>query len=149
VTTDGKGRVTGKTAVTIAIPSSAITDATAAGIAMLDAATAVAQAALLGSTIPTAGTNIPDADTTVSLAGGAHYIMPTATAARIVTLGTSGSPSSGEVILIDFTRTNAFTVTVKDDAGTTLFQVPASVKMTLTASWDGAHFSNARAIRIQ
>ncbi len=113
------------------------------------AADAKALAVTLGTTIPVLGTPIPDADTAISVAGGSHYTMASASASRIITIGNTGSPLTGEAVIIDINRTSAFAIVIKDNAGTTLLTVPASVKMTVSAAFDGANFASARACRIQ
>jgi len=124
---------------------------TTAGVNMLTAATAKAQAALWNARLPVDGTAIGDADTTVNVSGGSRYTMATVTAARVVTFGVSGSPVSGaEVMRVDVTRTSAFTVTFKDDAGTTLVVCPASVPCSVVVKHDGtSHFANPSLVRIQ
>lgn len=131
------------------VPSSAISDSTTVGRSMLTAASAAAQAALWGTSLPTLGTDIPDANTTISISGGSSYKMPTATAARVVTLGTSGSPLTNEAIRVNVTRTSAFAITIQDDASTSLIVVPASVKGTVVANYSGTHFAAPVFVRTQ
>jgi len=139
----------------VAMASSAIaaniTDATTAGRSMLTAATAVAQAELLGSEIPTAGTNLTDANATLTIAGGAQYVLPAATltANRVLTLGVTGSPLTSETIAILRRGTEAFSLTVQDDAATSLLVMPASTKMAAYFRYNGTHFVVASSVRIQ
>lgn len=115
------------------------------------AAASAAAAAAPPSTALSAvqGDDIPDADTTVDVTGGSRYALPVASASRVITLDTPGSPLTGQKLIVDVLRTDATTVTFKDDAGTTLLVVPASVFMTVEATFDGTHFANATAVRIQ
>jgi hypothetical protein len=128
-----------------------ITDASAVGRSMLTAATAVAQAELLGSEIPTAGTNLADANATITIAGGAQYILPAATltANRVITMGVTGSPLTGETIAIFRRGTEAFTLTIQDDAATSLFVIPASTRFTVFLRYSGSHWVLSSAVRIQ
>jgi len=57
------------------------------------------------------------------------YVQPVGTpltANRVLTLGVGGSPVSGHVVKVRIYDTSAFTLTVKDDAATTLFTFAAS-----------------------
>jgi len=97
---------------------------------------------------PIDGTDIPDAPTTISVDGGSRYFMRSATATRIITLGTDGSPVAGEQITVNVVRDDAFTVVFKDDNSTSLITVPASVKMSVSFRFDGTHFASPVAVRI-
>ena len=135
------------------LPSSAektiLDNGTTAGANMFDAANVKAQAALWGAVLPVSST-IPDADTTIAVGTASKFTMATVTANRIVTFGVTGSPVSGaEVMRVDVTRTSAFTVTFKDDAGTTLTTCPASVPCSVVVKHDGTHFANPSLLRIQ
>ena len=128
-----------------------ITDASAVGRSMLTAATAVLQAEGLGSEIPTAGTNLGDANATLTIAGGAQYILPAATltANRVITLGVTGSPITTDTIVILRRGTEAFTLTVQDDAATLLVVMPASTRMAAYFRYNGTHFVATSSVRIQ
>jgi hypothetical protein len=128
-----------------------ITDATTVGRSMLTAATAVAQAELLGSEIPTAGTNLADANATIAIGGGAQYVLPAATltANRVITLGVTGSPITGETIAILRRGTEAFSLTIQDDAATSLLVMPASTRFAGYFRYNGTHYVLASAIRTQ
>lgn len=111
----------------------------------------VVRAELLGSEIPTAGADLGDANATITIAGGAQYILPAATltANRVITLGVTGSPITGETIAILRRGTEAFTLTVQDDAATSLLVMPASMRLAAYFRFNGTHFVLASAIRIQ
>jgi hypothetical protein len=111
-------------------------------------ATPVALAGLLGTSVPITGTAIPDADSSVSISGGSHYVMATASAARAVTLLDTGSPVTGETIVVDVTRLSSSTVTIKDSTAATLFAVPPLVQMKVKLTFNGTHFVFSEAIRI-
>ena len=113
--------------------------------------TAVLVAETLGSEIPTAGSNLGDTSPTLTIAGGAQYVLPgaTLTANRTVTLGTGGSPITGEEIAILRRDATAFTLLVQDDASTALITLPASTRFAAYFRYSGTHWTLAGAIRIQ
>lgn len=124
---------------------------TAYGRGLLTLASAVADAESLGSEIPTQGTNLTDANATITIAGGAQYVLPAATltANRVLTLGVTGSPLTGEIMAVLRRGTEAFTLTVQDDAATVLFTMPASTKFAAYFRFSGTHFVLSSAVRIQ
>lgn len=123
----------------------------AAAAAFLAATTAVAEAELLGSEIPTAGTALTNANASITIAGGAQYVLPAATltAGRVLTLGTGGTPLTGETLVVLRRDATAFTYTIQDDASTSLLVMPASVRMAAYFRYDGTHYVLSAAIRIQ
>lgn len=74
-----------------------------------------------------AGTNLTNADQTLTVAGGGRYVSSvTLTANRKKILGTSGSPLTNQVIRIERKETSAFTITIRDSAdANTLFVFPS------------------------
>jgi hypothetical protein len=124
---------------------------TTAGRDLISVSSHVSQAQILGSEIPTAGADLGDANATITIAGGAQYILPAATltANRVLTLGVTGSPITGETIAILRRGTEAFTLTVQDDAATSLLVMPASTRLAAYFRYNGTHFVLASAIRIQ
>jgi hypothetical protein len=134
--------VAGSPTVAVAIDVSAFArDASVIGVLALSRSAAGAS--------PAPGANIPDANTTITVGAGSYYTMPVATAPRVVTLGATGDPITGEAIIVDVTRGDPQPVTFRDDVGAFLFTVPPAVRMTVTAAFTGAHFAGARAVRIQ
>lgn len=111
----------------------------------------VAKAVNPGSDAPTGGSDLPDSDSTVTIAGGASYVAfnGTYSANRVLTLGVTGSPITGECIRIIRRDTEAFTLTIKDDAAATLIVLPAGVKFDAVFKFGGTHFTLLSAIRIQ
>lgn len=124
---------------------------TAYGRSLLTLASAVADAESLGSEIPTAGSNLSDANATITIAGGAQYVLPAATltANRVLTLGVTGSPLTGEIISVLRRGTEAFTYTIQDDAATVLFTMPVSTRFAAYFRYNGTHFTLSSAVRIQ
>lgn len=120
----------------------------AAGIS---GAGAVAMAESLGSEIPTQGANLTDADVTINISQGAQRVLPAATltANRIVTLGTTGSPITGESIAILRRDSTAFTLTIKNNAGTTLIVLPVSTRFAAYFQYSGSDWILSSAIRAQ
>lgn len=86
--------------------------------------------ALLGADGQKGGANLTDADATLTIAGGSWRIVPpaTLTANRIVDID-NGAETDNEEIVIDRQGTEAFTLTVRDNANTIIAVMPASVKM--------------------
>lgn len=115
------------------------------------AASAVAQAELLGSEIPTQGSNLTDANATVTIADGAQQVLAagTLTTNRVLTLGVTGSPITGETKTIIRRDVSAFTYTIQDDTSASLFVMPASTKFAAYFRFNGLHFTLASAVRIQ
>jgi hypothetical protein len=113
-------------------------------------ATPAAVAAYVGSAVAVAGAALADAAATLTVAGGNCYTMPagTLTAARVLTLGTGGTPLAGEVITVIRLDAGAFTLTLQDDAGTVLTVLPASTKAIASGRWNGTHFADAAVQRV-
>lgn len=95
---------------------------------------------------------LADADVTINPATDkvTIYYFPAATITgnRIITLGTGGGPATGCCATIARLGTEAFTVTIKDDAGTTLHTIPSATKEAWDSYWAAPHFitSTYRAI---
>ncbi len=110
-------------------------------------------ARLLGSEIGVAGSNLTDADATLTVAGGNDYAIPpaTLTANRAATMGVTGSPFDGEIISVRRRGTEAFTYTLKDDTGTAIFIMPASTKLAADCRYNATsgHFEYSGCKRIQ
>ena len=121
------------------------------GRSLLTLASAVADAESLGSEIPTAGTNLTDANASINIGGGAQCVLPAATLTtnRVLTLAVTGSPLTGEIMAVLRRDTTANTYTIQDDAGTTLFVMPASTKFAAYFRFSGTHFVLSSAVRIQ
>ena len=113
--------------------------------------TTVTVAEAMGSEIPTAGSNLGDASVSINIGQGASRVMPgsTLTANRTITLATSGTPVTGELIQVCRRDSQAFTLTFIDDASTTLLVMPVSQKMAAYFRFDGTHYTLSGAIRIQ
>jgi len=109
------------------------------------------QANFYGSEIPTSSAPLADANATITVAAGAQYVMAdgTMTANRVITLGTSGSPLTGEMIAILRRDTGAYTLTVNDDAASALVVLPASRRYAAYFRFDGTHYVLSGAIRIK
>ncbi len=96
---------------------------------------------------PTLGSNLTDADATVSPASDevSEYVLPAATlsANRILTLGIAGTPDFKFVVRIIRADLTNKTYTVKNDAGTTLYTFTASPTGAVGASfyYDGSHYA--------
>lgn len=81
--------------------------------------------------------NLTDADATVQCATNkiGQLVIPPATLTqnRVTTFGVTGA-SGTSINIVDVYRlgTEAFTETLKDDAGQTIFTIPASTKMMVT-----------------
>lgn len=164
LTGDVTGSGTGSFAATIGndkVVTAKILDAnvTLAKMANLDQSTMIGRAAGAGTGVPTAltstqvaailgldvnvtkGTNLTNANQTLTVAGGNSYQQVTAlTASRTKTLGVTGSPTTGEIIRIIRTDGAAFTLVVVDDAATTLYTFPVSVNRAADFRYDGTHF---------
>lgn len=117
----------------------------------ISVSSAVAMAEFVGSEIPTAGSNLNDADATIAIDGGAQYVLPAATltANRTITLGVTGSPVVGETIIILRRDATNKTLTVVDDASTNLVTMPASTKMGAYFRYNGTHYTLSGVVRIQ
>ncbi len=93
--------------------------------------------------VPVEGTGLTNADQTITVAGGNDYTQATAlTADRTKTLGTTGSPLTGEVITIKRHVTSAFTMPiVNGGAGAgTIFTFPASLRGVADFRFDGTNW---------
>lgn len=121
------------------------------GLSLLAITSAKALAEALGSEIPTQGTNLGDADATISIAGGSLYVLPAFTLStnRVITLSTIGSPIVGDTIAIFRRGIEASTLTVQDDAATSLLVIPAGIRMAGFFRWSGSHYTLSSAVRIQ
>ncbi len=92
---------------------------------------------------PVEGTALTDADQTLTVAGGNDYTQSTAlTASRTKTLGTTGSPETGEIITIKRFTTAAFTMpVVNGGAGAgTLYTFPSGGKRVADFRYDGTNW---------
>lgn len=117
-------------------------------------ATALTCTTINGVTIaaPVEGTALTDADQTLNVSGGNNYVQSTAlTASRTKTLGTSGSPETGEIVTITRTTTAAFTMPVVNGGagGGTLYTFPSAGKRVADFRYDGTNWSLAGVKRIQ
>lgn len=98
-----------------------------------------------GATVlsPVQGTDLTDADATINVSQGNNRILRAAlTANRTITLGTTGSPETGEIISIGRFSTTAHTVAiVNGGAGAgTLYTFPVSVKRVADFRYDGTNW---------
>lgn len=89
-----------------------------------------------------AGADLADADATIQIGDGAWRKMPTLTANRSVTLGTTGA-AAGDQITITRTSTAAFTLAVVNGgAGAgTLHTLPASKAGSIKCQFDGTNWA--------
>jgi hypothetical protein len=100
----------------------------------------------IGAVEPAAGADLIDADDTVNPASSkisaSTLREPTLTAARVLTIGVTGSPVTSHAYQVIRRDLSAYTYTVKDDAGTTLFTFAASPTAPQGASFyfDGTHY---------
>lgn len=80
--------------------------------------------------VATKAADLTDANATVTVTDGNRMVLAAATltATRNLTLGITGSPGDKEVIVVERYDTTANTYVVKNNAGTTLYTFPASVK---------------------
>lgn len=85
--------------------------------------------------------NLTDADATLAIATASEFIATSGlfTTNRVLTLATTGA-TTGEIIRITRRDATANTLTVKDDAASTLYTFPASTKRKADFRFDGAHF---------
>ena len=123
--------------VSLAAPASAdISDSTASGRAMLTAATAAAQAALLGGVILVPGTNLTDANATIAVGGGTDYRLPasTLTTARTLTLGDTGA--AGKRAIQVRVESQGSNYVIQDSAATTLLTVSSGTRIVAAFVWD-------------
>ncbi len=99
---------------------------------------------------------LTDADVTRHPAsdGRSEYVLPpeTLTAARVFTIGLTGSPQHRSVIRIVRQDKQAFTYTVKDDAGTTLYTFGTGQTTDIAASFyyddDAGHWKFLSVYRV-
>lgn len=92
---------------------------------------------------PVEGTALTDANQTLNVSGGNNYVQSTAlTASRTKTLGTSGSPETGEIITITRTTTAAFTMPIVNGGGGggTLYTFPSGGKRVADFRYDGTNW---------
>ncbi len=112
------------------------------------------QAVPPGNDIPddvSQGVLLGDSSPTLTVAGGNLYTLPSTvalTANRTITLGVTGA-ATGELIAVRRRETSAFTLTVKDDAATTLFTFAAGLLREAGFQFDGTHFVFVGYVRLQ
>jgi hypothetical protein len=132
--------------VTTLAMTGALSGATSIGCTSLACAGPITTVTTLnGATVaaPVEGTALTDADQTLTVAGGNDYTQNTAlTASRTKTLGTTGSPETGEVITIKRFTTAAFTMPiVNGGAGAgTLYTFPSAGKRVADFRYDGTNW---------
>lgn len=102
-----------------------------------------------GAVVPIQGLSLPDGNVEISILDGSEFTLWSATGNVVVKCSNLGSPISGESIIVNVRRSSASTVTFTNDVDASVFVVPASVKMTVSISFDGSHFGSAHAIRIE
>jgi hypothetical protein len=116
-------------------------------------ATALTCTTINGTTVaaPTEGTALTNADQTLTVAGGNNYVQSTAlTVSRTKTLGTTGSPETGEVITIYRSDAAAFTMPIVNGGGGggTMYTFPVSVKRVVDFRYDGTNWVLAGVKRV-
>lgn len=89
--------------------------------------------------ITTKGTDLTSSNQTLTIAGGSLYESNNLSSNCDKTLGVT-SASAGIIIYINKFDTSVNVMTIKDDAGTTLFVFPANVKYAAKFRFDGTHF---------
>lgn len=96
------------------------------------------------------GANLGNANATVTIAGGSQYTLPagTLTANRVLTLGVTGSPVTGEMIAVVRQDAGAFTYTVQDAAAASLIVLPVSTRIAAYFKFNGTQFILSGAIRL-
>jgi hypothetical protein len=97
--------------------------------------------------VKTKSSDLTDADATVNISDGSRFILPAVllgglTANRILTLGTSGSPMTGDTVTVERYDVTAYTYAIANGgpAGGTLFTFPVSVKRRASFQYDGANW---------
>jgi hypothetical protein len=102
---------------------------------------------VIGGPQPATGANLGNADATINPASdkASLYLLPagTLTAARVLTLGVSGAPITSSVLQVVRRDLSANTLTVNDDAGTTLLTFAASPTTAQGATfyYTGTHYA--------
>lgn len=88
------------------------------------------------------GTALTNANTTVLASGGSEYTLPagTLTVSRTLTMGITDTPLTGQIVRITRLDVTANTYVVKDDAATTLYTFPVSVKGAADFKFTGVHY---------
>lgn len=102
-----------------------------------------------GMVIPVQAPSLPDGNSSVSILNGSEFTLNSATLHVTIKILTSGSPVIGESMLFNINRTQATIVSFTDDTDASILDVPPSVKMTVSVSFDGTHYGSAHAIRIE
>ena len=102
-----------------------------------------------GMTIPKQGPDLPDGNVLVSVIDGSEFTLRVASSHITIKCLANGSPIIGETIVFNIARVDASVVSITDDSDSLIIDIPASIKMTVSVSFDGAHFGNAHAIRIE
>lgn len=100
---------------------------------------------LNGATVaaPVEGTDLTDANATINVGQGNDRVLRAAlTANRTITLGTTGSPETGEVITIKRFSTTAHTVAIVNGGagGGTLYTFPVSAKRVADFRYNGTNW---------
>lgn len=101
---------------------------------------------------PTLGVNLTDADATINIGQGSRRVLPAATLSsnRTVTLGTTGSPVTNEILRIERFDATANTLAIVNGgpgAGT-LYTFPVSVTRAADFQWNGTDWIMAGTVAI-
>lgn len=101
---------------------------------------------------PVDGGNLTNADVTKNISNGTQFTLPAstlATSAKTLTLGTSGTPETDEIIeVIVYSQSQNYIIANGGPAGGTLYTVVAGTKRVVHAKWNGADWTAAGKIRL-
>lgn len=102
-----------------------------------------------GCVVVKQGAPLVDGNSSISVSGGSEWTLASATSRVTIACLTSGSPLNGESMVINVIRPESTIVTITDDVGTVLIDVPSGIKMSVSVTFDGTHFGSAHSIRIE